>query len=928
MNAALYISARRIALFLSVVTLIIAVGMLASDHLAEVGQAERRATKLLELEDAAREDPTAANAFLEEAERQTAHSLTHNQRQRTAGMVALIAAALFVALVKLNKPAALTAPRVVAETIIGRTTGQAVEDAVNAECAATLPVPPVELSPVDTIVKQIGSAPHQLVPLLHAINHHYHYLPPPALKRLATTTRIPQEQIAGVASFYSQFRSRPRGQHVLQVCRGTACHVAGADRVLAELRRELNIPSGHDTDPAGIATIEAVGCLGCCTLAPVVEVDNKIEGHVSVQALPRLVDWRRREDDLSAGDHETVAATNGRTAAANSAPPVEIRVGLGSCCVAGGSGAVMESLRQEIAGRHLNAVIKPVGCVGICHLTPLVEVVSAGAPPIVATRATPADVREILRGLPTTAVGTQRWRLRLATAWKREERPGNGVETHCHICPANDARLGRFLDPQVRIVTEHSGEMDPTSLDEYRRRDGFVALERCLHQNQPTSIIDAMETSGLRGRGGGGYPTGVKWRQMSQAEGEKFLICNGDEGDPGAFMDRMVMESYPYRVLEGMAIAAYAVGAQRAFLYVRHEYPLAVRRLRQAIDQMTAAGMLGDNIMGTEFSLDVSVVEGAGAFVCGEETALLQSMMGRRGIPQLRPPYPVERGLFDRPTLINNVETFANVPWIIRHGPERFAALGTRTSKGTKVFSLSGKVRRAGLIEIPLGLTIRQVVEEIGGGVAAGKRFKAVQIGGPSGGCVPAELADTPIDYENLQRVGAILGSGGLVVLDDDDCMVDVARYFLEFTQRESCGHCTFCRVGTRKLLDILERICAGHGRQRDLDELESLAQSVSLGSMCGLGKTAPNPVLSTLNYFRDEYQAHLDGHCPAGRCKALIRYEVTKRLHRLHAVRSALPGGSHSPRTVSSTYHRRAMSVRRCDACRGICPEQAITVI
>ncbi len=742
----------RIAMAVAAACLLLATFFLAVDATLETGHAPRRADRLQRLEIAAREDPAAAAGLAAEVRRQTDDSLVRRQRQRLASLTALIAAGACLVLLKSCISSVPETPRLVAEAISRRAEALPMEDPVEVDRTETTVLPPVDLSPVDRIVDRIGPEPHQLIPLLHALNHHYHYLPPPALARLAAATRIPHDQIVGVASFYAQFRSRPRGQHVVQVCRGTACHVAGADRVLAELRRELGIPAGHDTDPAGIATIEAVGCLGCCTLAPVVEIDDRIEGHVSVHQLPQLLDWSHRRRDAGDGAGETIPATNGRSASAPTAAPVEIRIGLGSCCVAGGSRAVMDALRKEIAARHLHAVIKPVGCVGICHLTPLVEVVAAGAPPLVATRATPADVRRILSALPTTASWPRRWRNRLLDVWSRDEPAEHGDATACHLCPTTDTRLSRFLDPQVRIVTEHSGQMDPTSLAEYRRRDGCVALERCLRQRQAGSIIDMIEQSGLRGRGGGGYPTAAKWRQLHQADGEKFLICNGDEGDPGAFMDRMVMESYPYRVLEGMAIAAYAVGVQRAFIYVRHEYPLAVRRLGQAINQMTAAGFLGADILGTGFSLEVSVVEGAGAFVCGEETALLQSMMGQRGIPQLRPPYPVERGLFGRPTLINNVETLANVPWIIRHGPQRFAALGTKTSKGTKVFSLSGKVRRAGLIEIPLGLTIRQVVEEIGGGVAAGKRFKAVQIGGPSGGCVPAALADTPIDYEHLQR--------------------------------------------------------------------------------------------------------------------------------------------------------------------------------
>ena len=917
--------ARPVALAISVLTLTSAVILLLIDWGVAVSNSEELANRLSVAEDAAREDPSAAPALQQEVERQTANSLHRASRQRMAGATGLIAAGACIVLLKVKKTAQPVLPRYVTEAVTCQEKCEAPKDRKEPETRriAKDVVVRVDLSPVDDLVKQTGREQRDLIPLLHRINQHYNYVPPTALERVADLTGIAQAEISTVASFYTQFRPRPRGKHLVQVCQGTACHVAGADRILDELRRELRIPPGGDTDSDAVATVEAVGCLGCCTLAPVVDVDKCIEGHVTVDSLTQLVDWTANRNGRTTSVVRTVIDDRPDSAAR----PLEIRIGLGSCCVAGGSQKVMDCLEQEIAARRINAKIKPVGCVGICHLTPLVEVVAPGAEPIVATRATAADVRQIIRALPGTVSWPQRCRNWLNDVGQRKKVSGNGCVSKCQISPINDQRVRRFVDPQIRIVTEHSGEMDPSSLEQYRAREGFVALEKCLRQQQPESIIQAIESSGLRGRGGGGYPTGSKWRKVRDGEGEKFLVCNGDEGDPGAFMDRMVMESYPFRVLEGMSIAAYAVGVQRAFIYVRHEYPLAVKRLRHAINKMTCEGLLGDRVMQTDFSFHVDVVEGAGAFVCGEETALLQSIMGHRGTPQFRPPYPVERGLFDRPTLVNNVETFANVPWIIRNGADQFAMLGTEKSKGTKVFSLSGKVRRAGLIEIPLGLTIREVVEKIGGGVEDGKRFKAVQIGGPSGGCIPAELGDTPIDYENLQRVGAILGSGGLVVLNDDDCMVDMARYFLEFTQRESCGHCTFCRVGTRKLLDILERLCAGKAKPRDLDEIESLSKSVTQGSLCGLGKTAPNPVVSTLKYFRDEYEAHLKGQCPAGRCKGLIRYEVTRdcvgcTLCAQHCPVGAIPLSPYSQHVIDSNL------CTRCDVCRTVCPEQAITVI
>ena len=498
-----------------------------------------------------------------------------------------------------------------------------------------------------------------------------------------------------------------------------------------------------------------------------------------------------------------------------------------------------------------------------------------------------------------------------------------------------DPDVRAFLESQVHIATEHFGQLDPLDLDEYLAHDGFAALRRCLptpgENTDPAlsagELLSTIEKSGLRGRGGAGFPSGQKWRAVRRQPGDvKYVICNGDEGDPGAFMDRMILESFPYRVIEGMALAAVAVGAHEGIFYIRHEYPLAVRRVRAALAEMEKRGWLGAKLLGADFPLRLGIVEGAGAFVCGEETALIASVEGRRGMPRLRPPFPAESGLWGKPTLINNVETLALAPWIIRHGAEKFAALGTAQSKGTKVFALAGKIRRGGLIEVPMGTTLRDIVEKIGGGATEGRRIKAVQIGGPSGGCVPASLMDTPVDYESLRAAGAIMGSGGLVVLDDSSCMVDIARYFLQFTQNQSCGKCTFCRVGTRRMLDILDKLCAGKAQRAEVDELEELARQVSAGSLCGLGKTAPNPVLSTLRYFRQEYEAHLQGRCPAGRCAALVKYRVTAdctgcTLCAQHCPVKAIP---------MTPYARHEINLElctRCDTCRKVCPQNAVEV-
>ncbi|MBU0638390.1 MAG: 4Fe-4S binding protein [Planctomycetes bacterium] len=607
---------------------------------------------------------------------------------------------------------------------------------------------------------------------------------------------------------------------------------------------------------------------------------------------------------------------------------VEIRIGLGSCGIASGGEPVRAALEKAALEADAVSVVKTVGCNGMCHREPLVEVVTDDGQRVmygdVSAQLAEHIVKRHVR--PANLITRARWTAdRLAACFARH----NGLAALAQR--AGDPQSGSvaaYLGKQRRIVLENCGEIDPLCLADYRARDGYAALERCLRDMSPDEVIAAIQTAGLRGRGGAGFPTGQKWSFARAQPGPKYVICNGDEGDPGAFMDRLVLEADPHRVLEGLALAAYATGAATGYLYIRAEYPLAVRHIRTAIRQAEDAGLLGERILGTDFCLRFEVREGAGAFVCGEETALIASLEGQRGMPRLRPPFPVEKGLHGRPTTINNVETLACVPWIIRHGPAAFAALGTATSKGTKVFALAGKIKRGGLIEVPMGITIREIVEEIGGGIKDNRQFKAVQIGGPSGGCVPAHLADTPIDYEALAETGAIMGSGGLVVLDERDCMVDIARYFLRFTQAESCGKCTFCRVGTMRMLEILERLCEGNGKAGDLETLAELADRVKRTSLCGLGQTAPNPVLTTLKYFRDEYEAHLnERRCPAGACPALIHYRVTDACIGCTLCAQVCPVGAIEYRP----YERHEIDdakCTRCGMCLTACQDQAIEVV
>ncbi|MBE6542297.1 MAG: NADH-quinone oxidoreductase subunit NuoF [Ruminococcaceae bacterium] len=538
----------------------------------------------------------------------------------------------------------------------------------------------------------------------------------------------------------------------------------------------------------------------------------------------------------------------------------------GTGCTSSGSRVIIDKLAEELKAQNLDEEVKIVqtGCFGLCALGPIMIVYPEGT---FYSMVQPDDVAEI--------VSEHLLKGRIVERLVYNETAGEKKEAEEAVAASLSETT--FYKKQKRVALRNCGVINPENIDEYIAMNGYFALAKVLGEMTPDDVIKVISDSGLRGRGGGGFPTGRKWSfAKASVSDKKYVVCNADEGDPGAFMDRSILEGDPHALIEAMAIAGYAIGADEGWVYVRAEYPIAVKRLQIAIDQAREYGLLGKNIFGSDFNFDIHIRLGAGAFVCGEETALLTSIEGNRGEPRTRPQFPAVKGLWGQPTIVNNVETYANIAQIILNGAEWFNSMGTETSKGTKVFALGGKITNTGLVEIPMGTTLREVVEEIGGGIPKGKKFKAAQTGGPSGGCIPASLIDTPIDYDNLIKIGSMMGSGGLIVMDEDSCMVDIAKFFLEFTVDESCGKCAPCRIGTVRLLEILNKITDGNGEMEDLDKLEELANYIKSASLCGLGQTAPNPVISTLRYFRDEYIAHIvDKKCPAGVCKKLLSYVI-----------------------------------------------------
>jgi NADH-quinone oxidoreductase subunit F len=588
----------------------------------------------------------------------------------------------------------------------------------------------------------------------------------------------------------------------------------------------------------------------------------------------------------------------------------KITVGMGSCGIAAGAKPVFEKLNNLIiSSNNKDITLEETGCIGMCYKEPLVEISDRDTGEITL-------YGEITDEKVEKVFNQHILNNEILTDWVVKSTNKKGSEEN-------------LFKKQFRIVLSRAGNIAPESIEDYLNTEGYVGLTKSIKEMTREDVIDEIKKSGLRGRGGAGFPTGLKWQFAYNAKcNKKYIVCNADEGDPGAFMDRSVLESDPHSVLEGLTIGAYAIGANEGYIYCRAEYPLAIKRLNIAIKQAKERGYLGDNILGSDFSFHIKIKEGAGAFVCGEETALIASIEGKRGMPTIRPPFPANKGIWGKPTNINNVETLANIAWIIRNGAEKYSSLGTERSKGTKVFSLSGKIRRTGLVEVPMGITLREIIFDIGGGIKNDKKFKAIQVGGPSGGCIPESLLDTPVDYDSLNETGAIMGSGGMVIMDESTCMVGVAKYFLNFTQSESCGKCTFCRVGTKRMYEILNKITEGKANEGDLNKLENLAYMVKESSLCGLGQTAPNPVLTTLKYFRDEYEAHIkEKKCPSKECKALITYKIETEkckscgLCAKSCPVNAITGDKGVPYVIDQ------LTCMKCGNCFNVCPFGAIEV-
>lgn len=783
-----------------------------------------------------------------------------------------------------------------------------------------------------------------LVMLLQDVQSRFNFLPCEALEAIATWLKLPLAQIFSTATFYKAFSLSPQGKVIINVCKGTACHVKGASLFQEELERSLNLEHGveNQTTADGLITLRTVNCVGACAMAPVVTVDDKYYGEVSSKDAKRIIrrakkvaesDSRSSSDSMTKDanlnffkDSQTLAAHIDRVTQAKSKLRAQIRVCGGPGCLAAGSNDVYHAFKEkaeELAksdGRmarldirladcldsESHDLLSLTGCQGLCQQGPLVHFLPEDT---FYTRVKTSDVEMILRAKAANEV--------------LQERLGETKGRYAHP----------FYQKQKLLALRYCGQVNPTDLDDYLASGGFQALIKVLKEKKTQRIVDKVEKSKLRGRGGAGFSTGRKWKTALKAAKDRklspYILCNGDEGDPGAFMDRAIMEGSPYAVIEGMMIGGYALGAKEGYLYVRYEYPLAIERLKEAIDRCMAANLLGEHILGAAFSFSLQISVGGGAFVCGESTALMRSIEGKVGEPRAKYTRSAERGLWDAPTVLNNVETWALIPEVILDAGDKegFSSLGTKGSTGTKAFSLTGAVKRTGLVEVEMGTTLKELVEEIGGGALPNRTLKAVQTGGPSGGCIPASMFDLAVDFDALDQAGSMMGSGGMIVMDDHSCMVDIARYFVDFLMQESCGKCVPCRLGLPQLATLLTKVSSGEAIEADLDEIEDIAQTMATSSLCGLGKSAPNPVLSTLRYFKDEYLAHLRGQCPAGVCRPLLQYHITEDCNGCQACLKACPTQTITGKR-NELHHINLEGCTQCGLCLALCNYEAIEIL